>query len=161
MKKHYVTSSISVPRPEGWDIDDAEMADLREWLRGRVVWLLLIVYTLLLVKPAIPVLIDDLAHTFWKQQHMLTVHEVNGAFHMHNDMTGAEKQEKEKHAITVNADTYDCIVAYAPLMTLCRVQFANVIEYNLFRCGIISAAQFFDYPPPRLLLHTAGRMSHA
>lgn len=161
MKKQHAISFISVPRPEGWDIDDSAMADLREWLCGRVAWILLIAYALLLVKPAMPVLIDDMAHTFWNEQHMLTVHEVNGAFHMHNDMAKAEKQEKQKHATEANADTHDCIIEDVPLITLDLVQFATVIEYNLFRSSIISAAQFFDYPPPRFLLQTAGMMSHA
>jgi hypothetical protein len=152
---------MSMPRPEGWDLDEAGMSDLKIWLRGRMAWLLLIAYALLLVKPALPVVADTFAHTFWKEKHMLTVHEVNGIFHMHNEMSRAEKQEKEKHVTANSMDTYDCIVIGVPEMTLRPLALADIVDYNLFLCGIITTARFFDYPPPQFLLYTAGTMCPA
>jgi len=72
---------------------------LKVLLMKRIAWLILVAYTLLIFKPVMPVVIDVLAHTFWEQQHLLTVHEVNGKFHVHNELVNASHQsEKDKQS---------------------------------------------------------------
>jgi hypothetical protein len=43
-------------------------------------------------KPAMPLVADALAHTFWEQQHLMAVHEVHGQFHIHTELSKAAHQ---------------------------------------------------------------------
>lgn len=57
---------------------------------------LLVAYTLFLLKPVMPVIIDGLAHAFWKNVHVAVVHKVNGKEHVHYELKKVAA-ENEKH----------------------------------------------------------------
>jgi hypothetical protein len=64
-------------------------------MKKQVAILLLLCYSLALVKPLAPVLSDLLAHSFWKSEHVATVHFENGKYHVHLDMQKAGKEEQQ------------------------------------------------------------------
>lgn len=71
--------------------------------------LVLCCYILFIFKPAMPFVADKIAHTFWENYHILTVHQVNGKFHVHLEMANDAKQSgKDKSAgiIKTGAEEY-------------------------------------------------------
>ncbi|PBQ30428.1 hypothetical protein CNR22_01155 [Sphingobacteriaceae bacterium] len=59
------------------------------------IYLALSVYAFAQLKPLAVVVEDVLAHTFWKVQHMATVHYENGHYHVHTELKDiAEKENK-------------------------------------------------------------------
>ena len=55
-------------------------------LKKALVYLMLIVYTFGLIKPIMPIIDDVLAHTFFKNEHIATVHYENGKQHIHLEL---------------------------------------------------------------------------
>ena len=58
------------------------------------IYLLLFVYAAAQLKPLTAVVNDVLAHTFWKVQHMATVHYENGHYHLHNELKTISEEDK-------------------------------------------------------------------
>jgi len=50
------------------------------------VYILLFFYVLVQLRPLTVVLQDVIAHTFFKMQHMATIHYENGKYHLHNEL---------------------------------------------------------------------------
>ncbi len=55
-------------------------------LKKVLVYLMLTVYTFGLIKPVIPIINDVLAHTFFKNEHIATIHYENGKQHIHLEL---------------------------------------------------------------------------
>jgi hypothetical protein len=51
-----------------------------------LIYLMLSVYVFGLIKPVMPLVNDVLAHTFFKNSHMATIHYENGRYHMHLEL---------------------------------------------------------------------------
>lgn len=67
--------------------------------------LLLFIYTSGLLSPISPIISDVLAHTFWRVQHMATVHCVNGKYHVHYELyKAADKNSGNKGNSSNKAD---------------------------------------------------------
>ncbi|MBS1685814.1 MAG: hypothetical protein JSS76_13780 [Bacteroidetes bacterium] len=47
---------------------------------------ILFFYILSVFRPVVPLVSDAIAHTFYEQQHIMQVHEVNGKFHIHDEI---------------------------------------------------------------------------
>ncbi len=158
MKERINILYITIPKPQGWDVDDAGMRELRTLLLNRIAWVVLVAYTILLLKPVMPAVTDKLAHTFWKQHHLLTVHEVSGRFHMHNEMVqGAKQSEKDKHTCAAKADTYDCITVNNIKAVVSAHSFTlKNVFYPIYSDDVARLLLRLDYPPPQLLPVTAG-----
>lgn len=58
------------------------------------IYLLLFIYAGAQLKPLTVVINDVLAHTFWKVQHMATVHYENGHYHLHNELKTISEEDK-------------------------------------------------------------------
>lgn len=117
----------------------------------KIGWVLIIAYTLVMMKPVLPVVADAMAHTFWKSQHMLVVHEVNGKFHVHTEMAQSAKQtEKEKHTNSYKIDLQDCLHVSIPFATAAAATYAaTTIKHGTFLCQYPFAEKLMDYPPPQ------------
>ncbi len=61
-------------------------------MKRQVATLLLVCYAALLLRPLLPVLQDVMAHTFWKNEHIATVHYENGKYHVHVELSDAEEK---------------------------------------------------------------------
>lgn len=59
------------------------------------IYILLSFYVFAQFKPVIVVVEDVLAHTFWKMQHMATVHYENGHYHIHSELSELSEKEKD------------------------------------------------------------------
>ncbi len=100
--------------------------------------LVLFAYVLLVLNPVMPIVADIVAHTFWEKEHLLTVHEVNGKYHVHFDLIRNAKQaDKDKSAKNSKADTEE----YLPLTTSVVYTFPN---YNYIQRSY--AAYKFHHP---------------
>jgi len=142
-----LTTSCTAP-PGAEQQDYAE--ELKIILMKQLTWVLLFAYTLLLFKPAMPVFIDVLAHTFWEQQHLMTVHEVNGKFHVHYAVANAGGQaDKDKSSNNkYEPDEYLFAAKYfvhaAPAFILKKVTYCNVSD------TYFSSFPDIDNPPPEI-----------
>ncbi len=56
-------------------------------------YILLLSYSALMLKPVSPYISDTIAHIFYYAQHMATVHYENGKFHVHKEVIAAAKEE--------------------------------------------------------------------
>lgn len=76
------------------------------YLKQAMVSLLLLVYVTGLVKPLMPIVQDMLAHTFYKMEHMATVHYENGKYHVHTELQQeAQKSEPQKKSTAGDSET--------------------------------------------------------
>jgi hypothetical protein len=76
-----------------------------EKVKKQVAILLLVCYSLALAKPLVPVVSDFLAHTFWKSEHLATVHYENGKYHVHLDIEKAGKEQQNDQKKTTEKDS--------------------------------------------------------
>jgi hypothetical protein len=118
-------------------------------LMKKLAWLIIASYTLLLLQPVMPVLMDVIAHTFWEQQHILTVHEEHGKFHVHQEMV---KAGSHNHKHLVESNKYE-VIAYlaAPIVTSAIVEHFYVERkiYSCYLCNYLYRPECKDYPPPK------------
>ncbi|HMU71966.1 MAG TPA: hypothetical protein PKD93_04470 [Ferruginibacter sp.] len=56
-------------------------------------YILLLSYSALMLKPVSPYISDTIAHIFYYAQHMATVHYENGKFHVHKEVIDVAKEE--------------------------------------------------------------------
>lgn len=77
-------------------------------MKSTTAYYLIILYTLALFKPILPLLQDELAHSFWQSQHLSTVHSHHGDHHATEEMTEAAHNEN-------NGKPAASIKSYEPL----------------------------------------------
>jgi hypothetical protein len=70
-----------------------------------LVYLLVFVYAFTILRPLSPLLNDFIAHTFWKMEHLATVHFENGTYHLHAELTEAANKEEPKAPATSHSNT--------------------------------------------------------
>ncbi len=115
----------------------------------KLAWLLIFSYTLLLLNPVMPVLMDLMAHTFWEQQHMLTVHEVNGKFHVHQEVS---KAAHHSHKESTNSSKYEVLAYVSQPTTVSNNEPVAYFERTCYPSLAIyfpSSSSLSDYPPPK------------
>jgi len=120
---------------------------LKAMLMNRLTWLVLFSYTLLLFKPVMPVFMDVLAHTFWEQQHLLTVHEVNGKFHVHNELVNSHQSDKDKQANS-KSEVNEYLPVTVSKLFVYRAHFYIKTMYNFYSCFYPFSSLDKDNPPP-------------
>ena len=59
------------------------------------IYIILTVYVFAQIKPLAVIVEDVLAHTFWKVQHMATVHFENGRYHVHAELGDISEKENK------------------------------------------------------------------
>ena len=109
----------------------------------------MLAYTLLMIKPILPVIADAMAHSFWKSQHILTVHEVNGKFHVHKELVKASKDDEKRKQHTGNKFENSDYV-HVPYAAISVVVFpATISIYATYKSNYTSFHVNSDYPPPK------------
>lgn len=87
--------------------------------------LMLGVYLFGLIKPAVPLVKDLLAHTFFKTQHMATVHFENGRYHLHLEMKeDAKSNDTKQQAVTA----YEVLAVHTQTQELLFIPFTKQIS---------------------------------
>ena len=56
---------------------------------------LLLIYITAMCKPVLPLVNDFIAHTFWKTEHIISVHHENGKDHLHYELKKVSDQNNE------------------------------------------------------------------
>ena len=64
-------------------------------MKRAAIYILLSFYVFAQVKPLAVIVEDVLAHTFWKVQHMATVHFENGHYHIHQELSDISEKENK------------------------------------------------------------------
>lgn len=71
------------------------------------IYLLIGIYSIVLLKPLLPFAQDFIAHTFYATEHTATVHFENGKYHVHKEVETAAKNQnnpsKEKRTTSFDA----------------------------------------------------------
>jgi hypothetical protein len=108
-------------------------------------------YVFLIFNSLTPIVADVLAHTFWEKQHLLTVHQIKGKYHVHFELINSEKQSDSKAPGNLKSGTDD----YVYLVFNTRFHF---VHYNTLT-SISNKPYIYpfyprllmdiDYPPPR------------
>jgi hypothetical protein len=60
------------------------------------IYITLFFYITVQLKPLVVILEDVIAHTFYKVQHMATVHFENGAYHLHAELNTIAEEDNKK-----------------------------------------------------------------
>lgn len=120
--------------------------------RKLIVYSLMIFYVAFQLRPLTVVISDVLAHTFFRVQHMATIHYENGKYHVHADLKAIADEErcsgKENQATLKKTSE-------SPLHTIntFRVQFDSVfltLTASLVAApGILPGCKQIEVPPPR------------
>lgn len=63
-------------------------------MKKLIIYTLLLFYTAVQLKPLTAVVQDVIAHTFFKMQHLGTVHFENGHYHLHKELQTINDDEK-------------------------------------------------------------------
>ena len=128
------------------------MAVMKAWTMKATARTLLVAYVLFLLKPAMPVLMDKLAHTFWENVHIAVVHRINGKEHVHYELRkAAAGSEKDKSGATHKSGTeeaYALAVMQLRHSTLHFVRLAAKPAVYYLRTHIDVAGKI-EAPPPR------------
>lgn len=110
--------------------------------------LLLLSYLLLIFNSWLPLTMDALAHTFWKNEHLTSVHHVKGTSHLADELISVAKHaEKNSSAGSEKSVKYSQHV----LWTICfsfTVFFLLNIIYPCFRAGNPTSYAVPMYRPP-------------
>ena len=113
--------------------------------------ILLLSYTVVMVKPVLPYISDFAAHTFFYAQHMATVHYQNGKLHVHREIIDNAKKNdpsKENPSSKKEDSVNDHISLLQKNKQPCFHEINNyLISYSSSLASIYLQA---DYPPPRV-----------
>jgi hypothetical protein len=106
--------------------------------RHILIRLLLLSYMLMIIKPAVPVIMDTIAHKYWNESHYSTVHKHNGNAHVHSELKKAANDEKHESPSTkFNAETSDYYLHSGLLLStatgLLSEQIAHTSYYAAFQ----------------------------
>jgi len=72
------------------------------------IYIVLFCYVFALCKPVTPAIEDAIAHTFYKLQHISTVHYEDGQYHLHAEL--AESSEDNQSPASTNTFLKDAVV---------------------------------------------------
>jgi hypothetical protein len=124
---------------------------LQKVLMRDVASLLLVAYVLLILNPVMPVIVDAAAHTFWEKQHLLTIHNVNGKYHVHFELLKNDRQTDNKVPGNLKTGIEDYIHAIFNISySFVNKSYSIKQSYPPFNCLAHSRLLMdIDYPPPR------------
>jgi UDP-N-acetylglucosamine:LPS N-acetylglucosamine transferase len=78
-------------------------------IKRTFIYALLCVYALGLLKPIVPVVNDAIAHTFYKLEHISTVHYEDGKYHLHAELEQEANDMKKEAGNTVPSSAYEAL----------------------------------------------------
>jgi hypothetical protein len=119
-------------------------------VKTTVAYYLLILYTIALCKPVLPLVKDKLAHIFWEAEHIATVHHHHGDHHAEEEIAIATHEEDSDTAPPVTKISKSVSI-HLIVESLCTSpQF--FIGKPKFGAGISNASSLYldkYYPPPK------------
>ena len=119
-------------------------------MKKLILHIVLLSYTVVMLKPVLPYVSDFIGHVFFYTQHMATVHVVNGKMHIHKEITDYAKKDasqkqlpsskKENSANDHISLQQKKSIPGPNLKKLFQITPASALLYNYLPC---------EYPPPR------------
>ena len=110
----------------------------------------LLLYTVAMCKPILPLIQDEFAHIFWKAKHLATVHHHHGDHHAEEEIAEAEHEENadKQPATTKTSEPVSVHIVVEILygisqLTISEQQFA----LNNYSVSTVSLDKY--YPPPK------------
>ena len=85
-------------------------------IKKSIVYAFLCIYSFALIKPAMPLVSDVIAHTFYKMQHMATVHYENGKYHVHAELAAEATGQKDPKS-AIPAGIYETLASHVSTTT--------------------------------------------
>ena len=90
----------------------------KKHIQKAIVYAFICMYSFALLKPVFPVVNDIIAHTFYKMQHMATVHYENGAYHLHTELADELDQQKNRSKESTPSLMFETLAAHLYCETL-------------------------------------------
>ncbi len=121
-------------------------------MKKAILYLLLVSYTTIILKPVLPFISDAVAHIFWYSEHIATVHIENGKYHVHDESLAVSKKMDTQKSVPVSKtekafsehfmNTPRFVFSYQPLLHL---HFSNL------SCNLAHTWLANSYPPPKVV----------
>lgn len=120
-------------------------------MKKGLLYLLLIIYTLSIVRPTLPFVYNAVAHAFFYQHHIATVHKVNGKLHVHHEYI---KESKKENSGNRSADFKKLIPAdehlFLPFYSVLLVSVFKAKEHCHKVINLMWRPIKGNFPPPKL-----------
>jgi hypothetical protein len=108
--------------------------------------IVLLSYTVVMLKPAIPYVSDCIGHVFFYAKHMATVHQENGKYHVHFE-TAKDAAKETSDKTTPPSSKKDTSANEHPVIFIAAV----ITTYPFTSAaGTVTGAAKNNYPPPRV-----------
>ena len=118
-------------------------------------YILLLSYVIVQLRPLTVLVEDVIAHTFFKMQHMATVHYENGHYHLHNELKTINEQDndsnKASHKSSSSQKT-DKSISDQLVTELSFDFYSNSLLIPEFNTSVLDVALGFtkiNSPPPK------------
>ena len=119
-------------------------------MKFSLLYLLIYAYTSIIVKPLLPDISDFLAHTFNYSNHIATVHQHNGKYHVHSEHMEEQKKsggEKSTHFFRDEVFSSEHLVTNN--LYDFSIQDRKQIHFAIISPHICSSFLNKDIPPPK------------
>ena len=118
---------------------------------------LLILYMFAMCKPVLPLLQDEIAHIFWKAQHVATVHHHHGDHHAEEEIAEAAHDEESRNIPSTSKISKPVSIH---LIKHCIFSIPKLLkEQQKFGSGKFSASSLTlekHFPPPKISFSQEG-----
>ena len=115
--------------------------------------LVLVAYTMLMLKPVMPIIVDGMAHTFWANVHVRTVHTHNGKEHVHYELRKAVgESDRDKAGLTLKFSADESYHLASVALVIPDHSFplppdSKAVAYYLRTCNDVD--RLLESPPPK------------
>ena len=101
-------------------------------------------------KPVLPFLQDEIAHIFWKAQHVATVHHHHGNHHAQHEVAAATQEEQgpKGNATTKTSEPVSIHLGAEHFYTISQISVEKQ-QFGTPIFGLLSLALTRHFPPPR------------
>ena len=86
---------------------------IQKTIKKTIVYAFICIYSFAMVKPILPIASDIIAHTFYKMQHIATVHYENGKYHIHAELAKEGEQQKDSKG-NIPSSVFETLAQHLP-----------------------------------------------
>jgi hypothetical protein len=104
---------------------------IQKTIRKAIIYAFLCIYSFAVIKPVLPIANDIIAHTFYKMQHMATVHFENGKYHIHAELARESDQQKDSKG-NIPASAYETVTHHISSDKTEFIKYASSPEAVIF-----------------------------
>ena len=122
-------------------------------MKKLVLLFLFFTYIVSVLKPMLPFVADAVAHAFFYQKHIATVHSVNGKRHVHHEFVRTIKNDNTRNN-TANNKKIEVTDDHLFLSNKCKTHLYICVNPTIksVNLHLISPPLFSQFPPPKFFL---------